>query len=105
MKDGCALAEEVLGVQAGVAIELKHVAMELIGSGFRYRVQNGPAISSVFRVDGVGDQVYFSNCIGARNNLRAVERKIVRIRSIHEIAVGLASSTVAALVGGKPVVH
>src|SRR5260370_22034531 len=77
--------------------------MELVCAGLRCCVENGSAVPAVFRVDRVGDQIHFGNGIGVGNNLQRVQGQIIRIRSVDQIAVGLAASAIGRIVSSEPV--
>src|SRR5258708_38959290 len=77
--------------------------MELVCARLRGCIEDGSAVSTVFRVDRVRDQIYFGNGIGIGNNLRRVQGQIIGIRSVDQIAVGLAAPAIGCVVSSEAV--
>ena len=57
--------EEVARVQKRIAVELKSVAVELIGAALDDRVEDSAGVAAIFGIDGAGDEVKFADRVGA----------------------------------------
>ena len=87
MKDRCAGAEEVARIERGVAVKLKSRTVDLVASRFGFGVQDRPAVSSIFGVNGVGHHADFGNGVRVGNNNSGVERQVVGVNSVHQVVV------------------
>ena len=68
--------------------------MKLVRAGLRNRINDGPRIASVFRIDYVCYHLEFFDGIGTGNNQRSIQREVVGVSAINQIAVLLCLTAV-----------
>src|SRR5262249_16068163 len=86
MEYGRRQGEVVVSIKEGVTVEVKRVAVILVGAVLDQRVHNAARVAAIFRVDGAGNQVEFLNRIRAGQQARRVQGDVIGVCSIDQTA-------------------
>ena len=86
--------EVAVGVQDIVAKELVHVAVDSVGAGLGDHVDDRAGVSSVFGVEGVGEDTKFFNRVRGRLHGGKVRELIVGVATIDAEVVGASTAAV-----------